>query len=107
MRLKRMGVPVVCGAQGGSAVLMVAECVVARNSEPELSQQLALYLLSVQAQVKALETGSLFPSNKNVSPPPDHVVSFKRFQGYMTNAKIVNWGASTPIVPRSTRAGTR
>ena len=92
MRLKRMGVPVEYAApKEGSAVLMVAECVVARNSEPELSQQLALYLLSVQAQVKALETGSLFPSNKNVSPPPDHVVSFKRFQGYMTNAKIVNW----------------
>ncbi len=91
-RLKRRGIPVeYAHPREGAVILMVGECVVARNSEPELSQKLALYLLSTQAQAKALEWAGNFPSNKNVQAPADNAEALKRFQGYMANAKIVDW----------------
>ncbi|MCC7722576.1 extracellular solute-binding protein, partial [Escherichia coli] len=55
-RLKKRDIPVeYAQPKEGSVILMVAECVIAKNSEPELAQKLALYLLSPQAQAKALE----------------------------------------------------
>lgn len=48
----------------GSVVLAVTECVLAGNNEPELSQKLAHYLLSADAQSKALDHGNLIPSNQ-------------------------------------------
>lgn len=91
-RLKRRGIPVeYAHPKEGAVILMVGECVVARNSEPELSQKLALYLLSAQAQAKALEWAGNFPSNKNVQAPADNAEALKRFQGYMANAKILDW----------------
>lgn len=75
----------------GSVILMVGECVIAKNSEPELSQKLALYLLSAPAQAKALEMGGHFPSNKNVKPAVGNEETLTRFQGYMANAKILDW----------------
>ena len=48
-------------------------------------------LLSPQAQAKALEMGGHFPSNKNVQPPAGTEEPLKRFQGYMANAKILDW----------------
>ncbi|CAB3820558.1 MULTISPECIES: extracellular solute-binding protein [Achromobacter] len=91
-RLKKRGVHVeYAQPREGSMILMVGECVVAGNSEPELSQKLALYLLSEQAQAKALEMGGHFPSNRNVLAPAGHADALQRFQGYMSNAKIPNW----------------
>ena len=44
--LQEKGIPVeYAQPKEGSVVLMVAECVIANNSEPELSQKLAAYLL--------------------------------------------------------------
>lgn len=91
-RLKKRDIPVeYAQPKEGSVILMVGECVIAKNSEPELSQKLALYLLSASAQAKALEMGGHFPSNKNVQAPADSVEALKRFQGYMENAKILDW----------------
>ncbi len=91
-RLKRRGVHVeYAQPREGAMILMVGECVVAGNSEPELSQKLALYLLSAQAQTKALEMGGHFPSNRNVLAPAGHADALQRFQGYMSNARIPNW----------------
>ncbi|CUR78324.1 extracellular solute-binding protein [Achromobacter xylosoxidans] len=91
-RLKKRDIPVeYAQPKEGSVILMVAECVIAKNSEPELAQKLALYLLSPQAQAKALEMGGHFPSNKNVQPPAGTEEALKRFQGYMANAKILDW----------------
>jgi putative spermidine/putrescine transport system substrate-binding protein len=91
-RMKRRGVPVeYAHPREGAVILMVGECVVAGNSEPELSQKLALYLLSAQAQAKALEWAGNFPSNKNVQAPAGNAEALRRFQGYMANAKIVDW----------------
>ena len=90
--MKKRDIPVeYAQPKEGSVILMVGECVIAKNSEPELSQKLALYLLSASAQAKALEMGGHFPSNKNVKAPADNAESLKRFQGYMENAKILDW----------------
>ncbi|CAB3687018.1 MAG: ABC transporter substrate-binding protein [Achromobacter pulmonis] len=91
-RLKKRDIPVeYVQPKEGSVILMVAECVIAKNSEPELAQKLALYLLSPQAQAKALEMGGHFPSNTKVQPPAGSEETLKRFQGYMANAKILDW----------------
>ncbi len=91
-RLKKRDIPVeYAQPKEGSVILMVGECVIAKNSEPELAQKLALYLLSAKAQAKALEMGGHFPSNKNVQASADNAETLKRFQGYMANAKILDW----------------
>ncbi|MGY6272631.1 extracellular solute-binding protein [Achromobacter denitrificans] len=99
-RLKRRGIPVeYAHPKEGAVVLMVGQCVVAKNSEPELSQKLALYLLSARAQAQALEWAGNFPSNKNVQAPADNAEALKRFQGYMANAKILDWEQINAIRP--------
>jgi len=76
----------------GSVVLMVAECVIANNTEPELSQKLAAYLLSAQAQAAGLKYGSQIPSNPT-SQASDEVAQARlaKFTQYMQNAVTVDW----------------
>ena len=76
----------------GSVVLMVAECVIANNSEPELAHKLAAYLLSAGAQNKALAAGNIVPSNTTAkASTPEAEQKLKTFQGYMTNAVTLDW----------------
>jgi putative spermidine/putrescine transport system substrate-binding protein len=78
----------------GSVVLMVAECVIAKNSEPELSQKLAAYLLSVDAQAKALAAGNFMPSNPAAkATTPKAEKELEAFQGYMKTAVTLDWDA--------------
>ena len=78
----------------GSVVLMVAECVIANNSEPELSQKLAAYLLSPEAQSKALQSGNIVPSNtKAKAATPEAEAKLAKFHGYMKNAIALDWDA--------------
>ncbi|WP_459616187.1 ABC transporter substrate-binding protein [Bordetella sp. 2513F-2] len=91
-RFQRRGIPVeYVQPKEGSVILMVAECVIAGNSEPELSQKLAHYLLTAQAQSKALEFGGHFPSNKTVTAPAGSEEMLAKFQQYMQNAHVVDW----------------
>lgn len=56
--LKAKGIPVeYAQPKEGSVVLMVAQCVIAKNSEPELAQKLAEFLLSPLAQANVLQFG--------------------------------------------------
>lgn len=76
----------------GSVVLMVAECVIAKNSEPELSQKLAAYLLSAKAQEAGLQYGSQIPSNsKSEAVGETAQARLKKFAQYMENAVTVDW----------------
>ena len=78
----------------GSVVLMVTECVIANNSEPELSQKLAAYLLSPEAQSKALQYGNIMPSNvKAKAPTPEAEAKLKKFHEYMKTAVNLDWDA--------------
>jgi putative spermidine/putrescine transport system substrate-binding protein len=76
----------------GSVVLMVTECVIANNSEPELAQKLAAYLLSPEAQSKALQYGNIVPSNvKAKAPTPEAEAKLKKFHEYMKTAVTLDW----------------
>ncbi|RYF40895.1 MAG: extracellular solute-binding protein, partial [Comamonadaceae bacterium] len=91
-RLKKRGLPVeYAQPKEGAVVLMVGECVIANNSEPELANKLALYLLSAQAQAKALEFGGHFPSNKKVTAIAGEEASFQKVQGFIEKSVVLDW----------------
>nr|WP_086059033.1 ABC transporter substrate-binding protein [Bordetella genomosp. 9] len=93
-RLKKRDIPVeYAQPKEGSVLLMVGECVVAKNSEPELAQKLALYLLSPQAQANALQYGGHFPSNRTVQADAGNQDMLKQFQTYMETVKVLDWDA--------------
>ncbi len=76
----------------GSVVLMVAQCVIANNNEPVLSQKLAEYLLSVKAQESGLQFGSQIPSNANAKATGElPQARLKKFTEYMQNAMTLDW----------------
>jgi putative spermidine/putrescine transport system substrate-binding protein len=78
----------------GSVVLMVAQCAIAGNSEPELTQKLAAYLLSADAQSKALAAGNIVPSNRNAkATTPEAEAKLATFQTYMKSAVTLDWDA--------------
>lgn len=75
----------------GSVVLMVGECAIKNNSEPELTQKLAAFLLSVPAQEAAMQYGSQIPSNRQAKATPEKQAELETFQANMANATLVNW----------------
>ncbi len=93
--LKDKGIPVeYAQPKEGSVVLMVAECVIANNSEPELSQKLAAYLLSAEAQAKAMAFGNGVPSNTTTkAPTPEAQAKLDAFNINMKTAVTLDWDA--------------
>ncbi len=78
----------------GSVVLMVAECVIANNSEPALAQKLAEYLLTVEAQAAGLQHGNQIPSNSKAPAIGDDAkLKLKQFGEYMKTAVVLDWNA--------------
>ena len=75
----------------GSVVLMVGQCVIANNSEPELAQKLAEFLLTPQAQAKALQYGNQIPTNPKTPAVGDGVAQVAAINGYMKTAITVDW----------------
>lgn len=91
-RLKRRDISVEFAyPKEGAALLMVTQCVLANNSEPELSQKLALYLLPAEAQSLALENGSEIPSNTTVQPSEKTRGELERVRGYLKDVKVMDW----------------
>lgn len=93
--LKDKGIPVeYAQPKEGSVVLMVAQCVIANNPEPELAQKLAAYLLSPESQAKAMTIGSAIPSNpKAKAPTPEAQAKMDAFNTYMKTAVVLDWDA--------------
>ena len=92
--LKDKGLPVeYVQPKEGSAVLTVGECVIAKNSEPELSHKLAQYLLSPEAQAAALEFGGQIPSNSKTKASGKAAALVKQMNDYMKTATVVDWDA--------------
>jgi putative spermidine/putrescine transport system substrate-binding protein len=90
--LKAKGLPVeYVQPKEGSAVLTVGECVIAKNSEPELAHKLAEYLLSPQAQAAALEFGDQVPSNTKTKATGASAALVTQMNGYMKTAVSVDW----------------
>ncbi|WP_341898395.1 polyamine ABC transporter substrate-binding protein [Ferrovibrio terrae] len=78
----------------GSVVLMVAQCVTANNSEPELAQKLAAYLMTAAAQEKFLRGGSYIPSNpKAKADNAANEAEVAQIKTYMNTAVVVDWDA--------------
>ena len=76
----------------GSVVLMTAECVIAKNTEPELAQKLAEFLLQPEAQAKALQHGNYNPSNAKTKPVNEaSEKEFKALNNYLKTAVTVDW----------------
>lgn len=91
-RLKRRDIGVeYAPPKEGAALLMVAQCVLANNSEPELAQKLALYLLSAEAQSLALENGGEIPSNTTVQPSDKTKAELERVRSYLKEVKVMDW----------------
>jgi putative spermidine/putrescine transport system substrate-binding protein len=90
--LKTKGLPVeYVQPKEGSAVLTVGECVIAKNSEPELAHKLAEYLLSPQAQAAALEFGDQVPSNPKTKATGAAAALVTQMTDYMKTAVSVDW----------------
>jgi len=91
-RLKKRDIPVeYAQPKEGAVILMVGQCVIAKNSEPDLASKLALYLLSPEAQAKALEFGGHFPSNRKVQPIAGQEDTFKTIQANIEKSVVVDW----------------
>lgn len=76
----------------GSVLLMTAECVIARNSDPELAQKLAEYLLTADVQAKALQHGNYYPSNAATKPATEASArEFKVLSDFLKTAVTVDW----------------
>ena len=90
--LKDKGIPVeYAQPKEGSVVLTVGQCVIAGNSEPELAQKLAEYLLTPQAQAAALEHGNQLPTNPKTPATGDAAAQVAKINGWMKNAVTVDW----------------
>lgn len=75
----------------GSVLLMVAQCVIANNSEPELAQKLAEFLLSPVAQANVLQFGAQVPSNPKAPVVGDGIEMMKHFNAYMKTVVTIDW----------------
>jgi putative spermidine/putrescine transport system substrate-binding protein len=62
-----------------------------RNSQPDLSQKLVEYLLSVPAQTKAMEYANTIPINKNIQVPESVQAKIGKIDQLMKNVNVVDW----------------
>ena len=86
-RLKQRGMPIEYVApKEGAVVLSVEECVIANNSEPELAQKFAQYLLSAEAQGLALKYSGNEPSNPE-APGAGEI------KDALASAAVIDWTA--------------
>jgi putative spermidine/putrescine transport system substrate-binding protein len=90
--LKVKGIPVeYAQPKEGSVVLMVGQCVIAKNTEPELSQQLAEFLLTPLAQANVLQFSSQIPTNPKAPAVGEGATQVAEINKWMKNAVTIDW----------------
>jgi len=90
--MKSKGIPVeYAPPKEGAVVLMVGQCVIANNSEPELSQKLAEFLLSPLAQANVLQYGAQIPTNPKAPVVGDGVAQVADINKWMKTAVTIDW----------------
>ncbi|SFI02204.1 putative spermidine/putrescine transport system substrate-binding protein [Collimonas sp. OK307] len=90
--LKAKGIPAEFATpKEGAVMLMVGACALKNNSEPDLSQKLAEYLLSAGSQAKAMEYANAIPINKNVKIPESVQAKIGNIDKLMKNINTVDW----------------
>lgn len=98
--LKLRGVPIeYAQPKEGAVVLNVAECVIAKNDQPELAQKLAAYLLSPEAQAPALEEGDQIPSNPNTPTTDKTRGQVQAMEKYLETAIAIDWDQVNQLRP--------
>ena len=90
--LKLKGMPVeYAQPKEGAVVLNVAECAIANNTQPELAQKLAAFLLTPDAQAAALEDGDQIPSNPNTPTTDKTRGQVEAMKKYLDTAIAIDW----------------
>jgi len=90
--MKVKGIPVeYAQPKEGSVVLMVGQCVIANNSEPELAQKLTEFLLSPLAQANVLQFGAQIPTNPKAPAVGDGVKQVADITKWMKTAVTLDW----------------
>ncbi|MDT7837932.1 ABC transporter substrate-binding protein (plasmid) [Aquabacterium sp. OR-4] len=90
--LKVKGIPVeYAQPKEGSVVLVVGQCLIANNSEPELAQKLTEFLLSPQAQANVLQFGAQIPTNPKAPVVGEGVAQVAAISKWMKTAVTVDW----------------
>ena len=90
--LKAKGIPVeYAQPKEGSVVLMTGQCVIAKNSEPELAQKLAEFLLSPLAQANVLQFGAQIPTNPKAPAVGEGAAQVAQISQWMKNAVTLDW----------------
>jgi putative spermidine/putrescine transport system substrate-binding protein len=90
--LKAKGIPVeYAQPKEGSVVLMVGQCVIANNSEPELSQKLTEFLLSPLAQANVLQYGAQIPTNPKAPAVGEGATQVADITRWMKTAVTLDW----------------
>ncbi len=90
--LKSKGIPVeYAPPKEGAVVLVTAQCVIANNSEPELSQKLAEFLLSPVAQANVLQYGAQIPTNAKAPVTGDSATQVANINKWMKTAVTIDW----------------
>jgi putative spermidine/putrescine transport system substrate-binding protein len=90
--LKSKGIPVeYAQPKEGSVVLMTGQCVIAKNSEPELAQKLAEFLLSPLAQANVLQFGAQIPTNPKAPAVGEGAAQVAQITQWMKNAVTLDW----------------
>ncbi|SFQ18373.1 ABC transporter substrate-binding protein [Variovorax sp. 770b2] len=90
--LKTKGIPVeYAPPKEGAVVLMVGQCVIANNSEPELSQKLAEFLLSPLAQANVLQYGAQIPTNPKAPAVGEGATQVADINKWMKTAITIDW----------------
>lgn len=90
--LKTKGIPVeYAQPKEGSVVLMVGQCVIANNSEPELAQKLTEFLLSPLAQANVLQYGAQIPTNPKAPAVGEGAQQVADINKWMKNAVTLDW----------------
>jgi putative spermidine/putrescine transport system substrate-binding protein len=99
--LKAKGIPVeYAQPKEGSVVLMTAQCVIAHNSEPELAQKLAEYLLNADVQSKVLQSANFIPTNSKSQATGEAAQQLRQINDYMKNAVTVDWDSINENRPK-------
>jgi len=90
--LKVKGIPVeYAPPKEGAVVLMTGQCVIANNSEPELSQKLAEFLLSPLAQANVLQYGAQIPTNPKAPAVGEGATQVADINKWMKTAITIDW----------------
>jgi putative spermidine/putrescine transport system substrate-binding protein len=92
LALQRTGFPLkFVYPKEGAVALLSAACVVAENSQPQLSQQLVQYLLSPEVQALQAQALGFGPVNKTVKLPPEVAGHVPYGPDQIAKLKAIDW----------------